>query len=65
MIREGKVSQIPSLIQGGLKEGMQTMDAALMNHIKEDRITPEAAYEKASDKSLIAALIEKKAHGDI
>ena len=65
MIREGKVSQIPSLIQGGLKEGMQTMDAALMNLIKEDRITPEAAYEKASDKSLFAALIEKTAQGDI
>ena len=52
MIREGKVSQIPSLIQGGLSEGMQTMDYALTKLIKEDRITPEAAYEKASDKSL-------------
>jgi twitching motility protein PilT len=65
MIREGKISQIPSLIQGGLKEGMQTMDAALMSHIKEGRITPEAAYEKASDKSLFAALIEKIAQGGI
>jgi twitching motility protein PilT len=54
MIREGKVSQIPSLIQGGLSEGMQTMDYALMKLIKEDRISPEAAYEKASDKSLFS-----------
>jgi hypothetical protein len=41
------------------------MDAALMNHIKEDRITPEAAYEKASDKSLFAGLIGKKAQGGL
>jgi twitching motility protein PilT len=52
MIREGKVSQIPSLIQGGLSEGMQTMDHALTKLIKEDRITPETAHEKATDKSL-------------
>jgi len=52
IIREGKVSQIPSLIQGGLSEGMQTMDYALTKLLKEGRITPEAAYEKASDRSL-------------
>ena len=54
MIREGKVSQIPSLIQGGLSEGMQTMDYALLKLIKEDRISPESAYEKASDKNLFS-----------
>jgi twitching motility protein PilT len=52
MIREGKVSQIPSLIQGGLSEGMQTMDYALMKLIREDRITREVGYEKATDKNL-------------
>ncbi|PKN66614.1 MAG: type IV pili twitching motility protein PilT [Deltaproteobacteria bacterium HGW-Deltaproteobacteria-15] len=57
MIREGKVSQIPSLIQGGASEGMQTMDSALMKAIREDRITPEAAYEKGNDKSLFAAML--------
>jgi twitching motility protein PilT len=36
MIREGKVSQIPSLIQGGTNEGMQTMDTALMKAVKMD-----------------------------
>ncbi|MBN2122858.1 MAG: type IV pilus twitching motility protein PilT [Deltaproteobacteria bacterium] len=60
IIREGKVTQIPSLIQGGVNEGMQTMDSALMKMIKEDRITPEAAYEKAIDKALFAGMIGKK-----
>lgn len=60
MIREGKVSQIPSLIQGGASEGMQTMDTALMKAIREDRITPEAAYEKGIDKSLFAAMLPGK-----
>ena len=52
LIREGKISQIPSLIQTGTAEGMQTLDQALMKLVKEARITREAAYEKASDKTL-------------
>lgn len=60
IIREGKVTQIPSLIQGGTNEGMQTMDTALMKLIKEDRITPEAAFEKAIDKNLFADMVSNK-----
>jgi twitching motility protein PilT len=60
MIRENKVSQIPSMIQAGLGEGMQPMDAALMKLIKEDRITPEAAYEKAHDKTVFLDMISDK-----
>jgi len=47
MIREGKISQISSLIQTGTSEGMQTMDQHLMELVKEELITKEAAYEKA------------------
>ncbi|GAG17638.1 unnamed protein product, partial [marine sediment metagenome] len=54
LIREGKISQIPSLIQTRTAEGMQTMDQALMKLIKEGKITSEAAYEKANDKKLFA-----------
>ena len=54
MIRDGKVSQINSLIQTGTAEGMQTMDQHLMQLIKDDVITKEAAYEKAIDKKLFA-----------
>ena len=60
LIREGKISQIASLIQTRTAEGMQTMDQALMKLINEGKITTEAAYEKASDKNLFA----KEASGE-
>ncbi len=55
LIREGKLSQIASIIQTGTDEGMQTMDQALQKLVDEQRITPEAAYWKAIDKSLFAS----------
>ncbi|MDH4317876.1 MAG: type IV pili twitching motility protein PilT, partial [Desulfobulbaceae bacterium] len=58
-IRDGKISQINSLIQTGAKLGMQTMDSHLMQLIKDDRITPQAAYEKAIEKSVFEAMIPK------
>jgi twitching motility protein PilT len=58
-IREGKISQINSLIQTGSSSGMQTMDQHLMQLIEADKITPEAAYEKGIDKKLFEPLISK------
>ncbi|MDX1778650.1 MAG: type IV pilus twitching motility protein PilT, partial [Thermodesulfobacteriota bacterium] len=52
MIREGKISQINSVIQTGTSSGMQTMDQHLMQLIKSDTITPQAAFEKAIDKNI-------------
>jgi twitching motility protein PilT len=54
MIRDGKISQIGSLIQTGTSSGMQTMDQHLMQLIKDDKITQEAAYEKAINKGLFS-----------
>ncbi|MFZ5867117.1 MAG: type IV pili twitching motility protein PilT, partial [Thermodesulfobacteriota bacterium] len=54
MIRESKLTQIHSIIQTGSAEGMQTMDQALQKLVNEKRITPEAAYFKALDKSIFA-----------
>lgn len=54
IIRDGKISQISSIIQTGSTRGMQTMDQHLMQLIREERITREAAYEKAIDKKLFA-----------
>jgi twitching motility protein PilT len=51
LIREGKLAQIASFIETGVGEGMQTMDQALQRLVDEGRITPEAAYWKAIDKS--------------
>ncbi len=55
MIREGKISQITSMIQTGKSFGMQSMDQHLMQYIEEGKITREAAYEKAIDKKLFTA----------
>ena len=54
MIREGKVSQINSIIQTGTSVGMQSMDQHLKQLIDKDKITREAAHEKAIDKNLFS-----------
>ncbi len=54
IIREGKITQIDSLIQTGKSQGMQTMDAHLQELVDGDRITLEAAREKAMDKNRFA-----------
>jgi twitching motility protein PilT len=60
LIREGKTFQIPSLIQTGTREGMQSMDSCLFRFFKEGRITAEAALEKAQDKLQFIRQIEKE-----
>ncbi len=52
MIREGKISQIGSLLQTGISKGMQSMDSHLSRLVKENKITKESAYEKAIEKTL-------------
>lgn len=52
IIRDGKITQVESLIQTGRSQGMQTMDYHLQLLINEGKITREAAREKAIDKSL-------------
>ncbi len=54
MIREGKISQISSIIQTGTSVGMQSMDQHLKELIRKDKITREAAREKAIDKNLFS-----------
>ena len=54
MIRENKTFQIPSLMQGGQAQGMQTMDMALERLVRDQTITVEAALEKAIDKESFA-----------
>lgn len=52
IIREGKTSMIPSYMQSGTGEGMQTMDQALMALVQSGRITAEDAAVKATDKTV-------------
>ena len=60
MIREGKITQIQSLMQTGTSVGMQTMDQHLQQLIDEDKITPEAAYEKAIDKNVFINMLDEE-----
>jgi len=59
LIREGKTHQIPSLIQTGRREGMQTMDQAILDLLRSKQITPQEAYRKAVDKDIYRQYLER------
>jgi twitching motility protein PilT len=59
LIREGKTYQIPSIIQTGRREGMQTMDQAILELLRARRITPQEAYRKAIDKETYRQYLER------
>src|SRR5881409_2652799 len=50
LVREAKTHQIPGMIQVGKKKGNQPLDDAIMEHLRNTRISPEEAYDKAIDK---------------
>ncbi|MFL6585035.1 MAG: type IV pilus twitching motility protein PilT [Chthoniobacterales bacterium] len=50
LIREGKTHQVPGMIQVGKKKGNQPLDDAIMDHLRNARISPEEAYDKAIEK---------------
>jgi len=70
VIREAKTQQIMSLIQAGGAEGMQTLDAAMMDLIQKELIGAEEAYMRAVDKKmfeslLLEALMEAASNGQL
>ena len=48
LIREGKTHQIYSALQTGGTHGMQTMDAALADLVRRNKITRELAEQRSS-----------------
>jgi twitching motility protein PilT len=58
IIREGKIEKIISILQSGGREGMQTMDDALMKLVKEGTIDGRDAYMKALDKKNFVHFVE-------
>jgi twitching motility protein PilT len=50
LIREGKTFQLTSVIQTGKREGMQTMDQAIMDLLMAKKVAPEEAYAYAVEK---------------
>lgn len=51
LIRDNKTFQIPSIIQTGKKQGMQTLDDAIMEKLNLKWISPEEAFDKCVDKA--------------
>jgi len=59
LIREAKTHQIPGMMQVGKKKGNQPLDDAIIDHLRAARISPEEAYEKATDKKKFRALLKE------
>ncbi len=57
MIREGRLHQIPSAIQGAAKDGMCSMDQALAQLIFQQVIDVDVAWEWSSDLNTLQSLI--------
>jgi twitching motility protein PilT len=60
MIRDEKTFQIPSAMQMGRTQGMQTFDDALRELVRTNQITPEAAYMAAEAKQEFEALVSNE-----
>jgi len=51
IIREGQTQKLYDVITGGKGDGMQFMDEAIWNKLRDGMISPEEAYMKAIDKT--------------
>jgi twitching motility protein PilT len=58
LIREGNVQMIYSTIQSGRAQGMQTMDDALMELVKSNKVSAEDAFLKANEKARFEKLLK-------
>jgi twitching motility protein PilT len=47
------------MIQVGKKKGNQPLDDAIMDHLRNTRISPEEAYDKAIDKKKFRAFLKE------
>ena len=60
-IRESRTHLIPNAIQTGRKFGMQSLDDAIMVHLREGRIDPYDAYNRCQEKSKFAEFVDRSA----
>jgi len=58
LIREGKLHQIPSMIQTGRKYGMVMLDDSIMELYQKGFISADDAYAKANDKARFRPLLK-------
>lgn len=62
LLKEGKTFQIQSVMQAGKKEGMTTLNQALIKLVSDKQVDSREAYCKAVDKEEFAALLRKGKH---
>lgn len=60
LIREGKIHQIPSMIQTGKKFGMMSLDDVILEYLNKGIISPEEAFIKAVDKSRFLPYVKNR-----
>ncbi len=60
LIREGKIFQIPSIMQTAKGQGMMLLNDALFKLVVDKVVAPEEAYIKAIDKSGFINLLKSK-----
>jgi twitching motility protein PilT len=63
IVREGNNAQLMNLIQSGKAKGMQTMDDALMQKVKDKTIRLDDAWQKATDKVPFERLMKQNQGG--
>ncbi len=63
LIREGKIHQIPGTMQVSQKDGMQTMDMALINLVSRGIVTKEEALSRSMNPNLFGAVAPAAAAG--
>lgn len=61
LIREGKTHQLPSVLQTGREQGMQTLDDEIARLITEGVISFEDGLAQAQNKDKINALAKEDA----
>jgi len=60
LIREGKTYQIASVLQTSKRQGMVTLNDALLELVESGQVEPAEAYLKAVDKSSLAATFKAR-----
>jgi twitching motility protein PilT len=60
LIREGKIYQIPSVMQTAKQQGMVLLNEALFKYVNDKVVAPEEAYIKAIDKQGLVTMLKSK-----
>jgi twitching motility protein PilT len=63
IIREGNTPQLLTVIQGGKAQGMQTMDEALEQMVRQGKVRAKDAYQRATDKAYFEKLLNIQTDG--